>query len=299
MTKPGQVLCMGCATMDHIFAVPEIPQEPLKYRARDFRAVGGGNAATAAVTVARLGGRAHLIARLGDDPMGDAILRELEDYGVDTRLVRRFAGCRSHIASILIDAKGDRLIVSYFDPLIGDETDWLPAIPDGAGAVLADAHWPAGDLELFRRAAELAIPAVLDADMPSCAPELIAASTVAAFSAPGLEAATAVKGIEAGLHAAARMGDGVMLATDGGNGVFWLENGAVRHQPAHRVPAVDTLGAGDVFHGALALALAEGRGIPGAVAFANAAAAIKVTRFGGRAGAPSRQEVESLMAEAR
>jgi sulfofructose kinase len=131
--------------MDHIFSVGEIPQQPLKYRARDFKAVGGGNAATAAVAIARLGGRAHLIARLGDDPIGDAIIRELDEYGVDTGLAPRFSGCASSLASILVDDAGDRLIVSYFDPRIPHETDWLPQIPPGVGAVLADAHWRAGD----------------------------------------------------------------------------------------------------------------------------------------------------------
>lgn len=293
--SPAVVLCMGCATMDYIFGVGEIPHQPLKYRARDFKAVGGGNAATAAVAIARLGGRAHLIARLGDDPIGDAIVRELDGYGVDSSLAHRFQGCASSLASILIDAKGERLIVSYFDPKISHDPDWLPQIPPGVGAVLADAHWPAGDLELFRRAAAAGIPTILDADMPTCPPELIRASSVAAFSVPGLEGATGVRGVTEGLHAAARIGGGVMLATAGAAGVSWLEAGELRHRPAHRVAAVDTLGAGDVFHGAFALALAEGQAMDDAVAFANAAAAIKVTRFGGRAGAPTRSEVEQLL----
>jgi sulfofructose kinase len=108
--------------------------------------------------------------------------------------------------------------------------------------------------------------------------------------------ATGIRGVTEGLRAAARMGSGVMLATDGAQGVFWVEAGELHHQPAYTVQAVDTLGAGDVFHGAFALALAEGQAMDAAVAFANAAAAIKVTRFGGRAGAPTRAEVEDLLA---
>ena len=293
--SPAAVLCMGCATMDHIFSVKELPREPLKFRARDFRAVGGGNAATAAVAVARLGGRAHLIARLGDDPIGDAIVGELSGYGVDSSLAHRFAGCASSIASILVDESGERQIVSYFDPKISHVPDWIPEIPAGTGAVLADAQWPAGVLELFGRAASAGIPTILDADMPSCAPELIQASSVAAFSKPGLQAATGVTGLVAGLQAASQIGGGIMLVTDGAAGVYWIEAGEIRHHPAHRVKAVDTLGAGDVFHGALALAIAEGQGIASAVAFASAAAAIKVTRFGGRTGTPCRSEVEQLL----
>jgi sulfofructose kinase len=286
---------MGCATMDHIFSVAEFPREPLKYRARDFKAIGGGNAATAAVTIARLGGQASLMARLGDDPLADAILAELRAYGVDPSLAHRYPGCVSSIASILVDDAGERLIVSYFDPKISHTPDWLPAIPAGTGALLADAHWPAGVLEMFRRAAAAGVPTILDADMPACDAALIGASSVAAFSATGLRDATGVEGIAAGLQAASAMGDGVMLATDGAVGVWWLDHGQLWHQDAYRVDAVDTLGAGDVFHGALALAIAEARDFADAVAFANAAAAIKVTRFGGRAGAPTRLEVEELL----
>ncbi len=290
---------MGCATMDHIFSVGELPRAPLKFRAREFKAVGGGNAATAAVAIVRLGGSAHLIARLGDDLIGDAIVRELSGFGVDASLVHRFTACSSSIASILIDDRGERQIVSFFDPKISHVPDWLPQIPEGIGAVLADAQWPAGVIELFRRANARGIPTILDADTPHCPPELIRTCGVIAFSKPGLEAATGVKGLPEGLEAAARIGSGAMLVTDGAAGVFWLEGGLLRHHPAHRVNVVDTLGAGDVFHGALALALAEGRPMDAAIAFASAAAAIKVTRFGGRAGAPTRDEVEQLLIEPR
>jgi len=281
--------------MDHIFSLPEIPAQPLKFRARAFQAVGGGNAATGAVTVSRLGGRARLIARLGADALGDTIVQELAAQGVDTALVRRFPGCASHISTIFVDEAGERLIVSFFDPKIPHEPEWLPAIPEGVGAVLADAHWPRGVAELFRRARAAGLPTVLDADMPTCPAEILANTTVAAFSAPGLAAATGVDSIEDGLCAATRLGPGVMLATDGGNGVFWIEGGRLWRQPAFEVRAVDTLGAGDVFHGALALGLAEGQSLAGAVALANAAAALKVTRFGGRAGVPVRHEVEELL----
>ena len=145
--SPAAVLSMGCATMDYIFGMREIPRQPLKYRARDFKAVGGGNAATASVAIARLGGRAHLIARLGDDLIGDAIVGALNGYGVDSSLVHRFPGCASSLSSIMIDEKGERLIVNYFDPKISRTPDWLPPIPADVGAVLADAHWLEGDLE--------------------------------------------------------------------------------------------------------------------------------------------------------
>src|SRR5690606_8979108 len=112
-------------------------------------------------------------------------------------------------------------------------------------------------------------------------------------------AALAVAGCDCIAHAveilAARF-DGFVAVTAGAQGCFWHEDGKVLHRPAPKVEAVDTLAAGDVFHGAFTLALAEGQPIAEAVAFANAAAAISCTVFGGRLGAPNRAAVEALMA---
>ena len=88
-----------------------------------------------------------------------------------------------------------------------------------------------------------------------------------------------------------------LAVTAGEKGVYFLENGEVVHEPAFPLRAVDTLGAGDVWHGAFALALAEGMRERAAVRFASAVAAIKCTRFGGRSGIPSRAEVEAFLKE--
>ncbi len=85
--------------------------------------------------------------------------------------------------------------------------------------------------------------------------------------------------------------------TDGENGVYWTEGERIRHTPAFHVQAVDTLAAGDTWHGAFALALAEGMGEEPAVRYASAVAAIKCTRFGGRDGIPDRAEVEAFLKE--
>lgn len=81
----------------------------------------------------------------------------------------------------------------------------------------------------------------------------------------------------------------------GRRGYLWIEDGALRHIPAPQVDVVDTLAAGDVFHGALALALAEGKPGTAAIAFAIAAASLKCTRFGGRLGCPDRAEVTAML----
>jgi sulfofructose kinase len=118
------------------------------------------------------------------------------------------------------------------------------------------------------------------------------------FSAPGLEIFAEGRDPVAGLRAALDAGAAVAGVTLGAGGFEWIEHGSpgtTRRAPAPHVRAVDTTGAGDVFHGAYALALAEGRDVATAAAFACAAASVKCTRTGARAGAPSRAEVEVLL----
>lgn len=294
MTKA--IWCVGIATLDHIFGLDALPSRAVKYRAQSFKAAGGGVAANAAVAIARLGGQVSLLARLGDDAIGAAIVAQLRACGVDCRNARHFAGCVSPVSAILVDAAGERIIVNYLDPALPDEPSWLPGtIPDDVAVVLADTRWVAGSLAMLNRARALGRIALLDGDMPGCPPELVAAATLVAFSAEGLRLVTGVSDLRDGLFRAATIGDGMMMVTDGANGAFWLESGILRHCPAFGVKVVDTLGAGDVFHGALAVALAESASLAEAVRFASAAAAIKVTRFGGRNGAPLRAEVETFL----
>jgi sulfofructose kinase len=115
------------------------------------------------------------------------------------------------------------------------------------------------------------------------------------FAEPALAAFTGIADPDAALPEAASRLVGFVGVTLGARGFRWIESGAVRALTAPEVRAVDTLGAGDVFHGAFALGLAEGMATESAGRFACAAAALKCTRFGGRAGTPTRDEVEAFL----
>jgi len=312
-----RVLCVGHAVQDFIFRTPQLPRSAEKHRATGFRAVGGGPAATAAVAIARLGGAARLAARVGDDAIADTIAAELLDLGVDCRHVRRFAGHQSSLSAVFIDDAGERLIVNHTDLAMPTDPAWLLAEIDwqDVNAVLADTRWPEGAEAVLRMARARGLPAVLDADVP--VPKdgrLLAAATHVAFSLAGLRDFSGCgddpHDIEAalrGIAASVRSWCGVTLGAQGVaiadgrygdtlNGVA-LDGDAlpVQYVPAFRVTPVDTLGAGDVWHGAFALALAEHCSEREAVRAACAAAAVKVTRHGGRAGAPTRAERDSLL----
>jgi len=299
------VVCLGHAALDRVYTVDAIPAVATKVRASAFREVGGGMASNAACAIARLGGRVAFWGRAGDDAAGAAMAREFASYGVDATAFRRIAGFRSSQSAIVVDARGERLIVTHLGD-VPDDAAWLPLDKvRSAGAVLADVRWPEGAVALFDAAHDAGVPSVLDADVADAnvIDALVRRADHVVFSEHGLARWASLSddaGATARLDALARawssMRDGARACavTCGEAGSWWLTREGAFHVPAPVIDAVDTLGAGDVFHGAYALAIAEGSDIAGAARFATHAAALKCTRDGGRAGSPTRDEVAAF-----
>ena len=283
--------------LDLVFAVNEIPGTPGKHFATGFREVGGGVAANAAVTVAALGGRARYVGRVGADSVGERIVAELQQWGVDTSRVRTVSGPPSSVSAVFVDTAGARLIVNHTDAGLFDGEIVEARDVAGADAVLADLRWVRGAAAALEAAAAQGVPGILDYDVSpaSGADELLTTASHVAFSEPALVRLAGVTDPREGLRRTRSRTQAFLAVTAGADGVYWLEDDRVRHLPAFPVKPVDTLGAGDVFHGAVALGLAEGLEIEAALRLAAAAAALKCTRSGGRAGTPSRDEVEAFL----
>ena len=164
--------------------------------------------------------------------------------------------------------------------------------------VLADTRWPEGALRGFELARQAGIPAVLDADVPVPADgELLRAATHVAFSADGLREFAGEDDLEVALRSAASGTDAWCCVTVGDRGSMTLCDDEAEYAGAFRVDVCDTVGAGDVWHGAFALALAESMNVSQAQEFAGAAAALKVRNGGARHGAPTRSDVERFIRE--
>jgi sulfofructose kinase len=293
------VVLVGQAAQDCIFAVPELPSKPIKYRADHLTLVGGGLSANAAVAVARLGGKARLVGRLGDDAIGEEIVRGLQAEDVDCAWVKRFEGRRSPLSMVAVEPQGERIIINYTDPGMPDATDWLPEeLPPHTRAVMGDVRWPSGVHHIFGLARRLGLPAVLDADRAILDPTLVEHATHIVYSAQALSEETGCGDLKRGLTALRWKHAYCLAVTDGADGTWFTNEGDILHCPACPIDVVDTLAAGDTFHGALTLALAEDLRDLAAFRFASAAAALKCTRFGGRNGIPYRGEVEELMRRA-
>jgi sulfofructose kinase len=295
------ILCAGMAVLDEIFRVAQFPEPHGKTQANAFMAVVGGCAANAAIAIARLGGQAHLAAALGGpaeaDDVGDRILAGLAREGIAGSGIVRIAGATSTISTILVDAAGSRTIVTHCDErLFGATVDDPAALVAGVDAVLADNWLPDLVVPICAAARRRGIPVVIDGDGPMQESDsLVTLATHLVFSAEGLRATTGHDDLAAGLGRIGAHTQAFLAVTDGANDILWREATALRRLPVFAVEAIDTLAAGDIFHGAFALALAERRGELDALRFAAATAAIKCTRFGGGAGAPNRAEVDAFL----
>lgn len=294
-----KVLCVGNAVLDQIYLMQSLPAAPGKYFAHSYLESGGGPAATASVAVARLGGAPRLWSRIGDDAAGDRIVAELQGFGVEVADHSRIQDVKSSLAGIYVDAKGERITVNYLDAKLPQDAHWLPVgeVKEFA-AVLGDIRWPAGSEAAFTTAANARVPSVLDADMaPShdVLQRLVPLADHVVFSEGGLRQFSGGESPEAGLATTAKIIRGVPYVTVGSKGCFWMHDGMLRHCPAFPVDVVDTTGAGDVFHGAFALALAEAMPQGAALRFASATAALKCTRAGGRTGIPDRATLDAFL----
>lgn len=291
------VICLGLTAYDHIWNVETIPEGAGKSRATDFVSTGGGMAATAAVAVAKLGGKAKFWGRAGDDPAGHAMRDELAAEGVDVDGLKLFVGAQSSVSGVIVDAAGERLIVNFRGTGLPVEPDWLPLDEIAkAGAVLADPRWPEAVETVFAAARKLGVPTVLDADVAEAHvfEALLPLADHVIFSEQAL---TAFAGVDRPLEKAAAYGPAITAVTRGGEGIEWLEGGQAHHYPAFPVAVVDTTGAGDVFHGAWAMAVAAGADATEAAGFASAAAGLKCTRPTGRRGIPDFNETVRLWRE--
>jgi sulfofructose kinase len=297
------ILCAGIAVLDEVFRVRTFPVPDSKVEASEFITIGGGCAANAAVAIARLGGTVRFSAPLGgtEDVNADRLMTWLAAEGVTCAGCVRVPGGRTSVSAIFIDQRGDRTIATFrdhrLDAVVPDDPDALVADMD---AVMVDNRFGDFVVPICRAAMRRRIPVVIDADKPTePGHALFPAATHIIFSPECLRATMRTDDLAAGLDRMAQFTDAFLAVTNGPLPVLWRDGKTIRTTPVFRVEAVDTLAAGDVFHGAFALGLVEGRDLEGAIRFAAAAAGLKCTRFGGSTAAPLRAEVEALLASGR
>ncbi|WFU82209.1 sugar kinase [Bradyrhizobium sp. CIAT3101] len=295
-----RILCIGIPVRDLTFRVEAVPERGSKANATHLAEICGGNALNAAIAMARLGGR---IAFAG--PMGDAretsssfILERMAAEGIDVGHIVRMRDAATPVSAIIIDATGERTLTIYRDPAL-----WAVTLSDAdelladCQAVLVESRCGTFCIDLCIEARRRGIPVIVGVDRAMALTDgLLTAASHLLFSSEQVQETAGVADDGEALKRLAGLTPAFLAATRGPRGTIWLnEAGTLEETPAFPVDAVDTLGAGDVFHGAFTLGLAEGSGVQEALRFAAAAAALKCTRHGGGPAAPQRIEVEGFL----
>ena len=294
------IICVGHAALDYVYRIEAFPPEPTKVRSLEHIESGGGMAANAAATIARLGGTVELWSRIGGDSAGQRILWFLKADGVDTRYVRTFEHARSSTSAVIVDAGGERLIIGERDHAMPMDASWLPLERiAGAAAVLSDFRWVEATRDAFREARARGVPTLLDADLGGggLLAEFLGLADHAIFSGPALDDFAPGMDQRAQLESVLAAGVRHAGVTRGADGYAWLsQSGNSGHQPGFPAEIVDTTGAGDAFHGAFAWALANNRPAPECARIAAAVAALKCRKLGARSGLPTRDELDEFLA---
>ncbi len=296
-----RLISVGHAALDRIYRINAFPPEPTKVRALESIEIGGGMAANAAVAIARLGAKAELWSRIGDDNAGAIVRAGLKAEKVDISALQEYDDARTSTSAIIVDGRGERMIVGMRDTSIPSSTAPLPMERiKNADAVLADLRWLEATRTVFTRARAEGVPTILDADLGAreALPDILRVTDYAVFSAPALREFAHGTTDEQRLADILTRGPRHAGVTLGADGYAWAEMGRSGRCPGFKVDVVDTTGAGDAFHGAFALAIAEGMTIEEAARLACAVGAMKCTRLGCRAGLPTRKEAEAFLARA-
>jgi ribokinase len=301
------IVVVGSLNMDFVVQVQALPRPGETVSGTGFETIPGGKGANQAVAAGRLGGHVRMVGRVGDDVFGQKLVESLVGAGVDAFLVEVTPGAPTGVALIPVASGGQNQIV----------------VAAGANAQLAPddvargLHGLAGGLLLLQLESPLetvehaagigrqgGARVVLDPAPARDLPDALLASV--SCLTPNESEATALLGRRQDTlsladapdvaRALRARGPHTVILKLGAQGAYVDDGSGGRHFPAPRVAAVDATAAGDTFNGALAVALAEGRPLPDAVAFANAAAALSVTRKGAQASIPTRSEVDASLA---
>jgi sulfofructose kinase len=295
-----RVLCIGIPVRDLTFRVEAVPERGSKANATHLAEICGGNALNAAIAMARLGGRVAFAGPMGDarETSSGFILERMTAEGIETAHIVRIPGAATPVSAIIIDASGERTLTIYRDPAL-----WTVQLPDAeelladCQAVLVESRCGAFCVDLCAEARRRGIPVIVGVDRAMALTDgLLTTASHLLFPSEQVQETAGIAHDGEALKHLAGLTPAFLAATRGPRGTIWLNEAATREEtPAFPVEAVDTLGAGDVFHGAFTLRLAEGGGVREALRFAAAAAALKCTRHGGGPAAPQRIEVEGFL----
>lgn len=304
MNRP-RVVVLGSSNTDMVIKLERIPRPGETILGGEFVVAPGGKGANQAVAAARAGGQVTFIARVGDDMFGQKAVAGFVEDGIDVSHIVRDANSPSGVALIFVAKDGQNSIAVAGGAnarLSPADVQAAAGALDGASALVMQLETP---LETVAAASELAaargVPVILNPAPAQPLPDrllkqvsILTPNETEAELLTGIAVTDETSAAKAAANLRAR-GVPTVIITLGSQGALVSDAAGPRRIAGFPADAVDTTAAGDVFNGALAVALGEGRAPADAIRFANAAAAISVTRLGAQPSAPTRREIESLL----
>ena len=294
------IVVVGSVTMDLVTRAAQIPRVGQTLIGTGFHTTPGGKGANQCVAAARLGYPVAMVGKVGDDNYGPALLRNLAEAGTETGAMETVAGSSGIAAIFVADSSENSIIVvpGANGKMDRATVDAHAATIRSAGMVLCQLEIPLDTLAYsLEVCANAGVPVMLDPAPAAALPDIVW-KNIAWFTPNETEAAFYLNDgasvEETALELLDRGVGGVALKR-GSEGAYVAVRGKAAWVPPFKVQAIDTVAAGDCFNGAFAVALLEGKDPWEAAKFANAAAAICVTRRGAQAAMPSRNEVEALI----
>lgn len=302
----AKIVIVGSFNTDLTTYMERMPRPGETVSGRKFVTGPGGKGSNQAVAAARLGADVTFIGRVGQDAFGDQAVRFWQQEGVNTDYVVRDPDHATGVAPIFVDDSGENSIVV----VLGANLNLKPSDVDSAAAVIARADVLLTQLEVnydmvgyaLKAAKQQGIRTILNPAPAGHLPaDVVALADYITPNETELEVLSGRPG--AAVAEAARSllttEQQTVVVTMGAQGASYIRRGSSALIPTYKVNVVDTTGAGDAFNGGLAVALAEGKELPDAIAFANATAALCVTRPGTAPSMPTRVEVDELLAAQR
>ena len=301
----GNITVIGSSNTDLIMQVDKIPGPGETLLGNQFSIAAGGKGANQAVSAARAGGNVTFIACIGKDIFGDNAVEGFKKENINTSFIQRKNDTPSGIALIFVDSKGENSIGvapgSNFKLEPKNIEDALDRISDNE-IIISQLEIP---VETVEHAASIArqhgniyildpAPAELLSDDLLKNIAIITPNETEAEKLTGIAVIdeTSAQSVCDKLHS---WGTDAIILTMGSKGAFLSNNTHSCLLPSFKVDPVDTTGAGDVFNGALAKALSDGVGIKEAIEFANAGAALSVTKLGAQPSAPKESEIRAFL----
>lgn len=299
--RRGKIVIIGSTNMDMVVKADHIPVPGETILGESFLMNPGGKGANQAVAVARLGGDATFISKVGNDIFGKQSIQLFDEEGIDTKNLFSDNESPSGVALITVDKLGENSIVvasgANAKLTSNDVVNSINSISD-AEILLIQLEIP---LETVKFAVEYASsqgikvilnPAPASKNMPNIFKmiDIITPNVTESEILTGVHV-TDIKSAKKAAESLQAQGVKNVVITLGKLGALILENGKYEIIPAPEVEAVDTTAAGDVFNGALAVAISEGKDLSNSVKFACEAASITVTRMGAQSSIPFRKEL--------